>query len=165
MESPLPPGWERKVDATGRVYYVDHVNRKTQWDRPYVEVESKPQSPKASLNADRTDAESDDTNEEQSVYSNTSSAVGQLDEKTKQAMKQVIKTNYFINNTEIQECAIEILPHRVPNRTNSCFRCHAKCNNAQQKAHHCRSCGEIYCKSCCSFQATIPLPEDEYDKG
>lgn len=166
MESILPPGWERKVDATGRVYYVDHVNRKTQWDRPYLEVDSIPPSPSPKGgNADRTDAESDGTNEEQSVYSTGSSALGQLDEKTKQAMKQIIKTNYFIGNAEIQECAIEILPHRVTNRSNSCFRCHAKCTSPQQKAHHCRSCGEVYCKSCCSYQIGIPLPDDVYDQG
>ncbi|KAJ8286637.1 hypothetical protein GJAV_G00041420 [Gymnothorax javanicus] len=31
---PLPPGWEEKVDALGRTYYVNHNNRTTQWKRP-----------------------------------------------------------------------------------------------------------------------------------
>jgi hypothetical protein len=30
----LPVGWERLVDIYGRVYYADHENRTTQWDRP-----------------------------------------------------------------------------------------------------------------------------------
>jgi len=30
----LPVGWERLVDVYGRVYYADHENRMTQWDRP-----------------------------------------------------------------------------------------------------------------------------------
>ena len=30
----LPPGWERKVDNLGRVYYADHSTRTTTWNRP-----------------------------------------------------------------------------------------------------------------------------------
>uniref|UniRef100_A0A674MM65 E3 ubiquitin-protein ligase n=1 Tax=Takifugu rubripes TaxID=31033 RepID=A0A674MM65_TAKRU len=31
---PLPPGWEQRVDPGGRVYYVDHVEKRTTWERP-----------------------------------------------------------------------------------------------------------------------------------
>lgn len=31
---PLPSGWEERQDANGRTYYVDHVRRLTQWERP-----------------------------------------------------------------------------------------------------------------------------------
>mmetsp|Transcript_16721 Transcript_16721/g.25127 ORF Transcript_16721/g.25127 Transcript_16721/m.25127 type:complete len:479 (+) Transcript_16721:104-1540(+) len=34
MASPLPPGWTESRDAQGRVYYSDHINHKTQWERP-----------------------------------------------------------------------------------------------------------------------------------
>ena len=34
MDSPLPPGWEEKVDNLGRSYYVDHNTRNTTWTRP-----------------------------------------------------------------------------------------------------------------------------------
>ncbi|KAF4797997.1 NEDD4-like E3 ubiquitin-protein ligase WWP1 [Turdus rufiventris] len=34
---PLPPGWERRVDDRGRVYYVDHNTRTTTWQRPTME--------------------------------------------------------------------------------------------------------------------------------
>lgn len=30
----LPVGWEKLVDVYGRVYYADHENRTTQWERP-----------------------------------------------------------------------------------------------------------------------------------
>lgn len=33
---PLPPGWEERQDANGRTYYVNHVARSTQWERPAV---------------------------------------------------------------------------------------------------------------------------------
>ena len=32
--SVLPPGWEARIDSKGRVYYLDHVNRKTTWRKP-----------------------------------------------------------------------------------------------------------------------------------
>ncbi|CAH8554166.1 unnamed protein product [Schistosoma turkestanicum] len=34
ITDPLPPGWDERVDQNGRTYYVDHVNKRTQWDRP-----------------------------------------------------------------------------------------------------------------------------------
>lgn len=35
---PLPSGWEERQDANGRTYYVNHVARTTQWERPTVTV-------------------------------------------------------------------------------------------------------------------------------
>ncbi|XP_063919084.1 E3 ubiquitin-protein ligase Nedd-4 isoform X4 [Zophobas morio] len=32
--TPLPPGWEERQDANGRTYYVNHIARTTQWERP-----------------------------------------------------------------------------------------------------------------------------------
>lgn len=34
MNGPLPPGWEQRVDQNGRMYYVDHIEKRTTWDRP-----------------------------------------------------------------------------------------------------------------------------------
>ena len=31
---PLPQGWEERQDAQGRTFYIDHINRRTQWGRP-----------------------------------------------------------------------------------------------------------------------------------
>lgn len=31
---PLPHGWEERQDANGRTYYVNHIGRCTQWERP-----------------------------------------------------------------------------------------------------------------------------------
>eukprot|EP01122_Echinamoeba_exundans_P011935 TRINITY_DN4896_c0_g2_i6.p1 TRINITY_DN4896_c0_g2~~TRINITY_DN4896_c0_g2_i6.p1 ORF type:complete len:422 (+),score=65.81 TRINITY_DN4896_c0_g2_i6:500-1765(+) len=54
---PLPPGWSQAVDPnSGRVFFVDHVNRTTQWVHPVVaakkllkkmEQASKPPIPRA----------------------------------------------------------------------------------------------------------------------
>ncbi|CAM4720697.1 unnamed protein product [Leuciscus chuanchicus] len=33
-DQPLPPNWEARIDSHGRVFYVDHVNRSTTWQKP-----------------------------------------------------------------------------------------------------------------------------------
>eukprot|EP00106_Octopus_bimaculoides_P007087 XP_014774529.1 PREDICTED: mediator of DNA damage checkpoint protein 1-like [Octopus bimaculoides] len=35
-EEPLPADWEAGVDTHGRVFYIDHVNRTTTWQKPQV---------------------------------------------------------------------------------------------------------------------------------
>lgn len=32
----LPPGWEARVDSSGRLLYLDHVNRRTTWYPPAI---------------------------------------------------------------------------------------------------------------------------------
>ncbi|RWS17199.1 E3 ubiquitin-protein ligase Nedd-4-like isoform X2, partial [Dinothrombium tinctorium] len=34
QNEPLPVGWEERQDANGRTYYVNHIGRTTQWERP-----------------------------------------------------------------------------------------------------------------------------------
>ncbi|XP_062853557.1 itchy E3 ubiquitin protein ligase a [Trichomycterus rosablanca] len=31
---PVPPGWEQREDQNGRTYFVDHIEKKTTWERP-----------------------------------------------------------------------------------------------------------------------------------
>lgn len=35
--TPLPSGWEERQDANGRTYYVNHIARTTQWERPSIQ--------------------------------------------------------------------------------------------------------------------------------
>ncbi|XP_072274942.1 E3 ubiquitin-protein ligase HECW2 [Pyxicephalus adspersus] len=34
IDEALPPNWEARIDSHGRIFYVDHVNRTTTWQRP-----------------------------------------------------------------------------------------------------------------------------------
>ena len=34
MDAPTPPRYERKVDETGREFFVEHVTRTTSWTDP-----------------------------------------------------------------------------------------------------------------------------------
>ncbi|XP_012224447.1 E3 ubiquitin-protein ligase HECW2 isoform X2 [Linepithema humile] len=33
-EESLPPSWEARIDSHGRIFYIDHINRTTTWQRP-----------------------------------------------------------------------------------------------------------------------------------
>lgn len=37
LDEPLPPNLEARMDAHGRVFYIDHVNRTTTWQRPTLQ--------------------------------------------------------------------------------------------------------------------------------
>ncbi|XP_017323557.1 membrane-associated guanylate kinase, WW and PDZ domain-containing protein 1 isoform X7 [Ictalurus punctatus] len=43
IELELPPGWEKIDDPVYGVYYVDHINRKTQYENPVLEARRKKQ--------------------------------------------------------------------------------------------------------------------------
>ncbi|KAJ7388968.1 E3 ubiquitin-protein ligase nedd4 [Desmophyllum pertusum] len=39
---PLPDGWEERVHQDGRVFYIDHDTKSTQWEDPRVQINNKP---------------------------------------------------------------------------------------------------------------------------
>lgn len=41
-DEPLPPNWEARKDAHGRVFYIDHTNRTTTWIKPIWRPNSRP---------------------------------------------------------------------------------------------------------------------------
>ncbi|XP_062512365.1 ephrin type-A receptor 4-A-like [Corticium candelabrum] len=52
----LPSGWEQKIDSTGRPYYIDHVNKRTQYEFPSAcSKSSNPRHSVADINVARTD--------------------------------------------------------------------------------------------------------------
>lgn len=42
--SPLPQGWEERQTPSGKVFYVDHINKKTTWTRPSADAAAAPSS-------------------------------------------------------------------------------------------------------------------------
>ncbi|KAF8147316.1 hypothetical protein K438DRAFT_2027776 [Mycena galopus ATCC 62051] len=51
--SPLPQGWERRIDLQGRTYYVDHTTRTTTWHRPTAPTVA-PRAPAPQVSPART---------------------------------------------------------------------------------------------------------------
>ena len=42
---PLPDGWEKRVEPNGRVYFVNHKNRTTQWEDPRTQGKAEGEVP------------------------------------------------------------------------------------------------------------------------
>lgn len=53
---PLPAGWEAKKDARGRVFYVNHKTKTTQWEHPRGNRPSTPVMRRSTDREDRTGA-------------------------------------------------------------------------------------------------------------
>lgn len=47
LDCTLPTNWEARIDAHGRVFYIDHSNRTTTWSRPSVGQQQSLQVPSA----------------------------------------------------------------------------------------------------------------------
>ncbi|RWS15628.1 E3 ubiquitin-protein ligase SMURF2-like protein [Dinothrombium tinctorium] len=43
-QNDLPDGWEQRTTTSGRVYYVNHYARSTQWEKPVAPANRRPQS-------------------------------------------------------------------------------------------------------------------------
>ena len=52
-EDPLPEGWEERQDANGRIFYVDHINRRTQWSLPTRSAEEGARQRRFQMETDR----------------------------------------------------------------------------------------------------------------
>uniref|UniRef100_T1JDY1 E3 ubiquitin-protein ligase n=1 Tax=Strigamia maritima TaxID=126957 RepID=T1JDY1_STRMM len=79
-QSPLPPGWEERQDANGRTYYVNHVARTTQWERPTGVDESEAESRSDALQASGDEASPDQSRRSSQDLSDDNDDKGQLNQ-------------------------------------------------------------------------------------
>jgi hypothetical protein len=177
MQEPLPSGWEEKVDQFGRVFYIDHNNRTTTWTRPRISVASAVSMPVTSSSDDISSMSSRYTPVEATQYNES------IDSASAMAMASVSfaprssfpsipemdassRTSYFLNDPDIQAMAQQIAPARLPDRLRlACMKCAVKFSPPFTKRHHCRSCGDIFCKKCSNNEMILNLPGDEYKNG
>eukprot|EP01031_Cornospumella_fuschlensis_P040965 gene40965-49972_t len=178
---PLPPGWEERVDASGRFFYVDHNTRTTHWDRPSVPVQQLTRSPtkgaihqavQQSLGIERSTSSDGYSSPARAVSSkhmplqavsadNVSVASSKISERS--LLPEVEPTSTFLDSFEIQMIASEILPFICPsNQRGQCFKCDGKLIAPFSSKHHCKSCGEVYCKRCSAQKIIINLPSKDY---
>lgn len=169
MEPALPEGYERRVDAEGRTYYINHNDRTTSWDPPVLsnfslkkQFSVRPSLPGRELSMIAQPAPQHPTigsigrsmSEDHSVVSNTSKHSFAPD---------VTNTSYFLSNFELQTLALDIMPAKIITHVrNSCFKCHTKFLPPFNSKHHCRSCGEIFCKKCSQQKVKINFSDAEY---
>lgn len=51
----LPPGWEERRTQSGRIYYVNHITRSTQWVKPQLANKNRPSRPRLNNNLNVND--------------------------------------------------------------------------------------------------------------
>ncbi|XP_059473109.1 E3 ubiquitin-protein ligase HECW2 isoform X2 [Neocloeon triangulifer] len=54
-DEPLPAFWEARIDSHGRIFYIDHVNRTTTWQRPSLTAASRARSSSNDLQRQQLD--------------------------------------------------------------------------------------------------------------
>lgn len=179
QQEPLPPGWEEKIDQFGRVFYIDHNTRTTTWNRPSISVVSAvsvsavtPQvserAAEASIRSSSLVSAARYSEDSLSSLVTASVTFGSLN--TSVAIASEVDwsqhTSYFLNDPALQQLASEIVPYRLPDRLRThCFKCKTKFSPPFVKRHHCRSCGDIYCKKCSNNELMLRLPSEEYKAG
>ncbi|KAJ8978251.1 hypothetical protein NQ317_012607 [Molorchus minor] len=66
----LPPGWEERRTPNGRLYYVNHVTRSTQWVRPQVTAKARINRTRPQNNGNNANCENNVDNRVQEVLNN-----------------------------------------------------------------------------------------------
>jgi len=111
----LPPGWEERQDANGRTYYVNHVARTTQWERPTFNTDSNSTVTNQILESAVTEfqrrfhisADDQETGRRGSISSNISQASEVVDSPT-----QPRPESQSQNQTNVEESAPRVEPSR-----------------------------------------------------
>ncbi|XP_044735910.1 E3 ubiquitin-protein ligase Nedd-4 isoform X2 [Chrysoperla carnea] len=102
---PLPPGWEERQDANGRTYYVNHVARSTQWERPSLGPQIGQTVDQRNIEAAATEFQrrfhiSDEDGRDDHPRGDSSSGnVSQSSDNSKHSGKENVSCNSSSNNT------------------------------------------------------------------
>lgn len=70
----LPPGWEERRTLDGRLYYVNHITKMTQWTRPVTNAKNR-NAPPPRNNPARNNQNVDNQNDNNTVNNNTEEVI------------------------------------------------------------------------------------------
>eukprot|EP00499_Haloplacidia_sp_CaronLabIsolate_P001770 CAMPEP_0196781562 /NCGR_PEP_ID=MMETSP1104-20130614/9794_1 /TAXON_ID=33652 /ORGANISM="Cafeteria sp., Strain Caron Lab Isolate" /LENGTH=739 /DNA_ID=CAMNT_0042151795 /DNA_START=1 /DNA_END=2217 /DNA_ORIENTATION=+ len=192
----LPPRWEMQLDPSGKPYFIDHNSRTTTWDDPRVTFLLRQQQvPPAQPPQSAQPAQPPSGSEPASAHTPAHSAVAAPDigsaaasaypqpelastpepapEPAPSAAEEAKATETAIAGAMSGALAAGASPaSRLPVTdlpdayTDKCMQCDASVGSIFARKHHCRCCGRIFCSSCTSQTAMVPLPSEDgkYDK-
>ena len=142
-DNALPPGWEASIDPnSGRTFYINHIERKTTWDRPLATAAAADYS---SLNA---------------------LSINRFGSHTQWVDDPTVGSRYKQDGCGTKEPplleykTVQVPDHRRP----SCPNCRAVFT-ALKRRHHCRLCGDVYCDGCSQGRAVLPLDGEEFTRS
>lgn len=101
--SPLPPGWEQRLDQNGRIYYVDHVTKTTTWVRPVIRTNLQPQQQQivnpATVANENSNASSSSAPPMPSQVQSTASSPQSVNLNTSQSSNATMSRHHFNEDT------------------------------------------------------------------
>ncbi|CAG5014926.1 unnamed protein product [Parnassius apollo] len=118
---PLPPGWEERQDANGRTYYVNHIARSTQWERPNFtrNISTETQAERMETAATEFQRRFHISADEEHT-SSPSASNHQEDIRDRRADSTSTEVTPFSTPTRSPEPAGEIVPTETANLSNDC---------------------------------------------
>jgi hypothetical protein len=154
----LPYGWEKRVDARGRTFYIDHNNRRTQWDKPSLASNqlNRPLELNETIIRPENSIPAMSRPESFNLLVPTNSIQTQSSRRTS-------RNDSNIRNS-ISAASYEVLPHRISDKDRPhCLTCNVKFSPPFQLRHHCRCCGDIFCQKCSPGKVRMRLNHSDYD--
>ncbi|KAF5295220.1 hypothetical protein FQR65_LT10504 [Abscondita terminalis] len=119
QENDLPPGWEERRTANGRLYYVNHITLTTQWLKP--QVSSKNRSAVRSNNnniSNNTSVSNNNSVDNNSVNNNTDEVQSTPVSKPSSSTSQVTQS---VSSQRDQRTGALVLSSASPNETPNIF--------------------------------------------
>ncbi|KAL0571341.1 hypothetical protein V5O48_010623 [Marasmius crinis-equi] len=123
--NPLPAGWERRIDPSGRTYYVDHNSRTTTWHRPGAPARpgQNPPPPARTPTATAAPASPGGPSPQNQGYSEVPLPLGWEERTTAEGRP------YFVDHTTRTTTWVD--PRRTNNQQNQNVAAQASSTNAQ----------------------------------
>ena len=180
-ELKLPPFWEARVDpTTGKTFYVDHVSRKTTWERPALSQSNFSGSVRPATDSSRKPSWS----EGQTLQAEASKPKSYLSQSQKDAKltytSQVSSGStfstskyedpthnpYYWSPVNYSEPPPEFKVKHVRDEERSeCPGCGLIFSMTLRRRHHCRLCGDVFCDYCSTHRCELPLDGAEFQNA
>jgi len=162
-EEPLPSNWEVMHDpTTGKPFYVDHERKITTWTRPKPEKKQEPVSLRPAVASTPTASE------------NSSAALARIlsqQNRSSSSRSYHQEASYYSQPASTHDVdlsdslpALDFSVKKVADALRpNCPHCDALFTVSKRR-HHCRLCGDVFCDTCSSHRATLPLEGPEFEK-
>lgn len=160
----LPPNWEAMHDRqSGRVFYVDHVNKITTWDRPRSTTTATTASGYrrgTTWSHRRREEEEREKEERQRRTTRHVTWSGRPSASMVAASNTAVADATDYAPARLEFSVVYISDADRP----SCPSCNVFFRNPLKRRHHCRLCGDVFCDSCTVHRCLLPLEGQEYEK-
>eukprot|EP01125_Pyxidicula_operculata_P015311 TRINITY_DN5182_c0_g1_i1.p1 TRINITY_DN5182_c0_g1~~TRINITY_DN5182_c0_g1_i1.p1 ORF type:complete len:1709 (+),score=405.04 TRINITY_DN5182_c0_g1_i1:623-5749(+) len=178
-DEPLPQGWEKAVDDTGRVYFIDHNNKTTSWEDPRKKARVATVVPQPYVIMHPSMGTGIQTQPMQIINPNQPGIVTTMppgapvmvgSPNTGINSSQFVTSYPFPLNTQHLQTGrmmattvpspkptlLSLLPPQYPVVDGlTCLKCGIQFGVISSRKHHCRCCSREFCDACSSRRSDI----------